>query len=323
MQDWSASEDANFSVGEFRLAPDNEGGIYLDEGYDPLGRRRPALAPGETRPRESAFAPPNLGTHWGRVQAAHWNNGANAPLRESARAPSQGAAFTRPHWEHYNQSGWPVSYAREGFAAAPSYARGAREGFAAAPSSAAPSSAEPAFKRAGPGPQAWAHRAIGPGPQGRAAVGIHQSDTANLPSVYDVSYDSRPAGYSPEGTGGWARLLPSSMLNEGQNVPPCAGQFKPADFPRGDAQDMTAARGPRPVVLQTGVAEGFAGANANANSFANSNLFANAAMVANLQLLFLFVIAIVLGLILQSIERSRQAPVAYRARPGQRWDVED
>jgi len=306
MQDWSASEDANFSAGEFRLAPDNEGGLYLDEGYDPLGRRRPALAPRETRPRESAFAPPNLGTHWGRVQAAHWNNGANAPLRESARAPpSQGAAFTRPHWEHYNQSGWPVSYAREGFAAAPS--------------AAAPSAAEPAFKRAGAGPQTWAHRAIGPGPQGWAAVGIHQSDTANLPSVYGVSYDSRPAGYSPEGAGGWARLLPSSMLNEGQNVPPCAGQFKPADFPRGDAQDMVAARGPRPVVLQTGVAEGFAGANSNSNS----NLFANAAMVANLQLLFLFVIAIVLGLILQSIERSRQAPVAYRARPGQRWDVED
>ena len=314
MQDWSASEDANFSAGEFRLAPDNEGGLYLDEGYDPLGRRRPALAPGETRPRESAFAPPNLGTHWGRVQAAHWNNGANAPLRENA-------------WEHYNQSGWPVSYAREGFAAAPSDARGAREGFAAAPSAAAPSSAEPAFKRAGPGPQAWAHRAIGPGPQGWAAVGIHQSDTANLPSVYDVSYDSRPAGYSPEGTGGWARLLPSSMLNEGQNVPPCAGQFKPADFPRGDAQDMMAARGPRPVVLQTGtgVAEGFAGANSNSNSNANSNSnsFANAAMVANLQLLFLFVIAIVLGLILQSIERSRQAPVACRARPGQRWGAED
>lgn len=280
MMDWSSPEDANFSSGEFRLAPENNGGLYLDEGYDPLGRRRMALTPGETRPREAGFAPPDRDTHWGRAEAAHWRN-------RQGRAE---AADWRGDQEAYERRppGWPLSHAREGFAAAP---------------------------------------------RGWASVGIHQSDTANLPGVYGVSYDGRPAGYSPEGAGRWARLLPAGAPG-GPPAAPCAGQFVPADFTRDEGQKMAFGRTLQPVVLGAegcaGGAEGFAaGAPARAPMQMQMQmpqlqlqpLPLPLQLHQQLQLLFLFIIAVMLAMILRSVERSQ--PVAgCRHVEEPRWAID-
>ena len=79
--DWSSEDPTSTSADSIYVTPaESDGGIYLDESYNALGRRRATLAQDEMVPREVHVAArmagrpaPRLATHWGRDQAMHWN----------------------------------------------------------------------------------------------------------------------------------------------------------------------------------------------------------------------------------------------------------
>ena len=285
--DWSSEDPTSTCADSIYVTPaESDGGVYLDESYDALGRRRATLARNELAPREVHVAArmaghpaPRLATHWGRDQATHWNESThtNAPPRREkfAGAPertlglhmSDRAALTPIYANDYDER--PAGYKPE------SWAPWSRQ-LPTVPTPM-PTSAMPASPNYNGTPPAWAAPwAGGPSP----IVSAQPSDF----------------------TRGWAQNVPWAAGPPISNVPCAAG----------------------PPSSQESFAGGMYAGGMNAGNMIAGNMIGAlsvADLTSQLQLLFLFIIMIILALILRSIERRNYASATpLSARP---WSAVD
>ncbi len=284
MMDWSSEDPTSTCADSIYVTPaESDGGVYLDESYDALGRRRATLARNELAPREVHVAAqmaghpaPRLATHWGRDLATHWNE-------SSANTSANTSASANMH---------PPSR-REKFAGAPERTLGLHMSDKAAltPIYANDYDERPAAYK----PKSWAPwsrqlpMAIVPTPMPASA----------MPA--SATYNGTPPAWAAPWAGG-----PSPIVSA-----------QPCDFTRGWAQNIPWRAGP-PV---SNVQESFAGSMAGGMAGGMAGAISIADLTSQLQLLFLFIIIIILALILRSIERRNCASATpLSARP---WSTVD
>jgi len=151
MEDWSSEDPTRNFGGVIYMPPTDEGGIYLNEGYDDLGRRRPDVPtrryPAGGYTQTSGYRDPTPDTHWSQAQASHWPPALEtpgcAPARKEAPRTSSRTSLTK-------------------------------EGF----------------------------------------VGFHESDREQISPIYGVAWDQRPASYNPNAGPQWARLGPPTVAEK-------------------------------------------------------------------------------------------------------------
>jgi len=305
MQDWS-TEDFTRNYGDsLYVAPqDNDAGIYLDEGYDDLGRRRPdplrARAPAGEYLADSKYIAPAHATHWSRAQSDHYPGALNRPgCSAGARRPSGSLraygpqqikppcdstdpAYDRQWGETYGQL-HDLSYNRRvereqqfGALATPGDERqGRKEGF---------------------------------------DTGFHLTDRGEIRPIYSVNWDERPMGYNPNAGPEWARLVPGqarpavpsncaaaypgvpTQVNGmpaqswAQNVPWSSG---PPTWPGYGGYYAGAPTGRPPSKERFGGSPSSYGDNSSMPMIT----------LDQIQLVFLFIILVMLSLILRAVER--------------------
>ena len=266
MQDWS-SEDYTRSYGDSLFVPpqDSDAGVYLDEGYDDLGRRRPDVA---------GYPPPRHGTHWERAQAQHW------PAALAQPGCAQKAQMRPAYSNSASAYGAPWDPAAAGVYAPGGSSR--KEGFA------------------------------GPG--------FHLSDRGDLGPIYNVNWDERPAGYNPAAGPDWARLTPKRMAPAPYSCGPAlggAGPYPgvPTRVSLGGGQSMLARdwaqntpwayTGPSWPGAPAGTKEGFTAGRGGAPTGQETPVFVLSSVLSSehIQLLFLFLILVMLSMILRSLDR--------------------
>ena len=308
MQDWS-TEDFTRSYGDtLYVAPqDNDAGIYLDEGYDDLGRRRPdplrSRAPAGEYLAGANYVAPAHATHWSRAQSDHYPGALNRPgcSKEGTRSragsvsaygpqriapPCESAdpLYDRQWGETYGQI-HDLSYNRR-------YERAQQIGGEAIP---------------------------GDDRQGRKEgfdTGFHLTDRGEIRPIYSVNWDERPMGYNPNAGPEWARLVPGqarpavpsncaaaypgvptqvngmSAQSWAQNVPWASG---PPTWP---GYGGYYAGGGRPTKERFG-----ASPYGDSSGTAMGGPIGGSITLDQIQLVFLFIILVMLSLILRAVER--------------------
>jgi hypothetical protein len=303
MQDWSTEDYTRCYGDSLYVAPqDSDAGIYLDEGYDDLGRRRPdpgrARLPAGEYLRDSAYVAPAHATHWSRAQSDHYPAALNTPGCRGGAPPLGGpppswaygpqriAAPCRSNARDYDQEFYDqrrdLSYNRQAeqqqrasqISASGGSNRGRKEGF--------------------------------------AGVGFHQSDRGALQPIYSVNWDERPMGYNPNAGPAWARLVPGQAHSP---VPaPCASAYPgvPTEVNGMSAQSWAQntpwnsgpPTWPGPSTYGGGTKERFGGPGTTtpATPGADSSGILGFS-IEQIQLVFLFIILVMLSMILRAVEQ--------------------
>lgn len=236
MEDWSSVDPTRNFGGVIYMPPSDDGGIYLNEGYDDLGRRRPDMPtrryPAGGYTQTSGYRDPTPDTHWSAAQASHWPAALETPGCRMGREPPRGA---------------PAS-------AVPPRNSSTKEGF----------------------------------------VGFHESDREQIQPIYEVAWDQRPASYNPNAGPQWARLGPPTVA---EKVPRgCAAAYPgvpttvdgiPA---QAWAQNIPWAAGPPTW-------------GSSKENFSSSGSSVLSVTADTLQLVFLFIILVVLSMILREMKQ--------------------
>jgi len=314
MQDWS-TEDFTRGYGDsLYVAPqDSEAGIYLDEGYDTLGRRRPdplrARAPAGEYLADSKYIAPAHATHWSRAQSDHYPGALNRPgcsvgVRQPpgsvhAYGPQQikppcdsiDPVYDREWGETYGQL-HDLSYSRQ-------VERTRQLGASAVPGDN--------IRKEG------------------FNTGFHLTDRSEIRPIYSVNWDERPMGYNPNAGPEWARLVPgqarpavpSNCAAAYPGVPTHVNGFSAQSW----AQNIPWASGPPTWPGYGGYYAGVAAPATSKERFGGSPSTNGSSTTGSttggiptftldqIQLVFLFIILVMLSLILRAVER-RQVDAA-------------
>ena len=264
MMDWSSS-DCTVNYGDNIYVPpqDHDAGIYLDEGYDPLGRRqRDRVMPGnkELRAPPGRYNPPEYvqsadSTHWSRAESKHAEQFVGKPQRQEM--PRQ--MPPRPHlqnwWDTRKSEPWGEKEMRNGGIGIHLSDRAALQ-----PIYDVEYDERPARYNPNTG-NAWANLVPGmayPAVPAQCAAAYPNLPTPGIPSPYTQS---------------WA-----------QNVP-------------------WSARVPTAPCAKEGFAGAVGKSDEDADEKKSSGKEIFGITVTQLQLLFLFIIVIILSLILRSMEK--------------------
>ena len=237
MMDWATQDYASTRADSIYVAPDDGGGVLLDEGYDTLGRRRPQIA--GLWPREAHLYGAADGTHWGRGRPDEPYAARSAERFTGAPEMFRGGGHGGGHGGHGGGHGGSQNYGGNqnygGQNYDGHYGGSQNYGWTGAP----------AGPMRGPPARPWA-------PQQGWAPGIHMSDRQNLAPIYRTDYDERPAGYNPASWGPFSRLVTQRQLGYNYDgnygyagaAPwytgdaPCASAYLPPDaYTRGWAQN--------------------------------------------------------------------------------------
>ena len=322
MQDWS-SDDYTRSYGDSLFVPpqDSDAGIYLDEGYDDLGRRRPDAA---------GYAPPRHSTHWGRAQAQHWPGALAQPgcapggrARYSNSVSAYGAPWDPAAAGVYQPNG---NSRKEGFAG-PGFHLSDREALGPIynvnwderPAGYNPA-AGPDWARLTPNRMAPAPYSCGPtlgaapaypGVPTRVSLGGGKSMSArdwaqNTPWAYSgPSWPGAPAGYQLGGAPAGYQLGGAGASAGYQSGGPGAS----AGYQLGGA----------PAGYQLGGAgakEGFSSKGGPPTGQDAPVAFSSVISTDHIQLIFLFLIVVMLSMIMRSLnQRLYERPVVTGMRP--------
>ena len=278
MQDWSSESDYSLSnAGTFYTVPqDNDAGIYLDEGYDPLGRRRPdpmkARAPAGEYLQKSGYLAPSHKTHWSRAQASHY-----PPALATPGCPN-GIGLG-----NYNTS--PV----------PAYGIQRIQ----------PPCGVQQMQPAHPG----SNRPLPTQTKSGFDTGFHLSSRENIKPIYSVNWDERPMGYNPNAGPEWSRLAPSHQANMtgcslpnstyGSAYPGVPLQIQNMDA-QSWAQNTPWAPGPPTWPSQNNYKEHFGGTKPGQSQ---QDPQAFTVTLEQIQLVFLFIILVMLSLILRALDK--------------------
>jgi hypothetical protein len=310
MQDWS-TEDYTRGYGDsLYVAPqESDSGIYLDEGYDDLGRRRPdpmrARLPAGEYLRDSAYVAPAHATHWSRAQSDHYPAALNTPGCRSGAPPIGGPP---PMWAYGPQQ------------MAPPCRTNAREHSQDQQRDLSYNRPVEMQRRARLNSASGGHSAGRK--EGFAGVGFHQSDREEIKPIYSVNWDERPMGYSPSADPAWARLVPgqahspvpAQCASAYPGVPTMVNGMSAQSWAQNTPWSSGPPTWPGPSAHGGSTKERFGGPSTVDPTADSGGILGFS--IDQIQLVFLFIILVMLSMILRAVEQRNAAIYAIAQNRG-------